>query len=55
MSGPIPYVVYASKSSKDANDSIPTQLETVAAKIAGETDAERVEFAGPFFEASKRT
>src|ERR1700760_3258497 len=53
MNGPIPYVVYASKSSKDPNDSIPTQLETVAAKVAGEVDGERFEYAGPFSEASK--
>jgi DNA invertase Pin-like site-specific DNA recombinase len=52
MNGPIPYVVYASKSSKDANDSIPTQLETVAVKVAGEVE-DRIEYAGPFFEESK--
>jgi DNA invertase Pin-like site-specific DNA recombinase len=52
MNGPIPYVVYASKSTEDAHDSIPTQLETVAAKVAGEAE-ERVEYAGPFYEASK--
>lgn len=53
MSAPLPYVVYASKSSKDVHDAIPTQLETVADRIASLTDAERVEFAGPFCEEAK--
>jgi DNA invertase Pin-like site-specific DNA recombinase len=53
MSAPIPYVVYASKSSKDVHDAIPTQLQTVADRIASLTDAERVEFAGPFCEEAK--
>lgn len=50
MSAPLPYVVYASKSSKDDNDSISTQLEKAAERIASLSDGERVEFAGPFFE-----
>jgi DNA invertase Pin-like site-specific DNA recombinase len=53
MSAPTPYVVYASKSSKDVHDAIPTQLETVADRVASLTDAERVEFAGPFCEEAK--
>lgn len=53
MSAPLPYVTYASKSSKDVHDAIPTQLETVADRIASLTDAERVEFAGPFCEEAK--
>jgi DNA invertase Pin-like site-specific DNA recombinase len=53
MSAPLPYVVYASKSSKDVNDAIPTQLETVADRVASLTDAERVEYAGPFHEEAK--
>ncbi len=45
----IPVVAYASKSSKDDHDSIPTQLEEIARKI----DGERFTVAGPFQEEKR--
>jgi DNA invertase Pin-like site-specific DNA recombinase len=49
VSGPIPYVVYASKSTQDDHESIQTQLATVA----GAVGPDRFEFAGPFSEEKR--
>lgn len=46
-------VAYASKSSKDEHDSIPTQLQEIDAAIARQTDGERVVVAGPFQEEAR--
>jgi site-specific DNA recombinase len=47
----LPTVIYASKSTADAHDSIPGQLATVAERVAAEGG--RVEFAGPFYEEER--
>lgn len=49
----IPVVHYASKSSKDDHDSIPTQLEEIAVAVERQHDGERFVVAPPFKEASR--